>query len=83
MVLAMWHQTPHERVYLKSSAVARLLCLSGGPWPLLGRLLAAVPVPLRDWPYTFVARNRYRWFGRAATGSCPLSARDAARHLLP
>ena len=41
--------------------VARLL---GGAWRL-ATLLRLVPRPLRDAAYRLVARNRYRWFGKA------------------
>ena len=34
------------------------------PWPLLG-VFRVVPRGLRDWLYRIVARNRYRWFGKA------------------
>lgn len=49
-------------VFVKSDAaleVARHL----GPWRAL-RALRIVPRPLRDALYDWVARNRYRWFGK-------------------
>ncbi len=46
-----------------SSATLRALVLLGGWWRLAGALYA-VPRPLRDAVYRFVARRRYRWFGR-------------------
>ena len=55
------------RVHLRSAAALRILVALGGPWRLAGALLA-VPRPLRDLLYDFVARRRYRWFGR--TDSC-------------
>jgi predicted DCC family thiol-disulfide oxidoreductase YuxK len=33
-------------------------------------VLAALPRPLRDAAYDFVARNRYRWFGKK--DACPM-----------
>ncbi|MEO6593178.1 MAG: DCC1-like thiol-disulfide oxidoreductase family protein [Planctomycetota bacterium] len=41
-------------------AIARGLRL---PWPLVS-VFWLVPFPLRDWVYDWVARNRYRWFGK-------------------
>ena len=41
------------------------LCRILGGWWHLPRLLAVVPEGLRDWLYAMVARNRYRWFGKA------------------
>lgn len=51
------------RLYSHSEAVLRIAQGLGGPWRalLLGRLL---PRPWRDAAYRFVARHRYRWFGR-------------------
>lgn len=34
-----------------------------GPWRML-RVLRFVPRRLRDWVYDWIARNRYRWFGK-------------------
>jgi predicted DCC family thiol-disulfide oxidoreductase YuxK len=48
----------HER----SDAALRIACEMSFPWPLLG-VFFALPVPLRDALYDWVARNRYRWFG--------------------
>jgi predicted DCC family thiol-disulfide oxidoreductase YuxK len=39
------------------------------PWPLL-RAASIIPAPVRDVVYDWVARNRYRWFGR--TDACML-----------
>jgi predicted DCC family thiol-disulfide oxidoreductase YuxK len=51
------------RVYERSSAALRLAGTLDGGWPLLGIFLA-IPAPLRDLVYRWVARNRYRWFGK-------------------
>lgn len=50
-------------VRTKSTAVLRLCRHMSGFWPLL-RILLVVPGPLRDAVYDWVARNRYRWFGK-------------------
>jgi predicted DCC family thiol-disulfide oxidoreductase YuxK len=48
--------------YFKSDAALTVhSCLPGWQWV---RLLRAVPKPLRDAVYGFVARNRYRIFGK-------------------
>ena len=51
------------QLYSHSEAVLRIAQGLGWPWRalLLGRLL---PRPWRDAAYRFVARHRYRWFGR-------------------
>ncbi|RTQ46593.1 thiol-disulfide oxidoreductase DCC family protein [Hymenobacter gummosus] len=51
------------RAYTHSAAILRILSRLGGPWRLL-RVGYLLPRPLRDAAYRFVARHRYRWFGR-------------------
>ena len=43
------------------SAIAALSHLPGYGWV---RAFRIVPKPARDWLYSVIARNRYRWFGR-------------------
>lgn len=57
------------KVHFRSGAVLRIALRLKFPYPLLAAGLLA-PRPLRDAAYDWVARNRYRWFGRDAT--CPL-----------
>ena len=40
------------------------------PWNML-TALRHVPRPVRDWAYSLVARNRYKWFGKRATCKLP------------
>jgi predicted DCC family thiol-disulfide oxidoreductase YuxK len=62
-----------ERLYRRSDAIAAALQLLGTPsWRLLGKALALVPRPLREWGYGIVARLRYRVFGRYTTCPVPL-----------
>lgn len=53
-----------DRAYARSEGALRLMKYMSGGWRLLSAL-RIVPRPLRDPIYTFVARNRYRWFGRS------------------
>lgn len=48
-------------------AIARKL---GAPWNCLA-VVRFVPRTVRDGVYSFVARNRYRWFGKRATCKIP------------
>jgi predicted DCC family thiol-disulfide oxidoreductase YuxK len=68
-----------RRAYTDSSAALRILMLLGGWWRLAGAFYA-VPRPLRDAVYRFVARRRYRWFGRRESCFVP-SAETADRFL--
>jgi predicted DCC family thiol-disulfide oxidoreductase YuxK len=49
--------------YAESDAAIRMLCALRGVWraSAVGYLM---PKPVRDRIYRWVARNRYRWFGR-------------------
>jgi len=51
------------RVYTRSTAALRVARRLSGAWPLL-YAFTAVPRVVRDAVYDWVARNRYRWFGR-------------------
>ncbi len=71
--------TPDEKALTRSDAVLRALEYLGMPWSLL-RIFRAVPRPLRDWVYDYVARKRYGWFGRYDV--CPLpTPEEQARYL--
>jgi predicted DCC family thiol-disulfide oxidoreductase YuxK len=54
------------KAWQESSAALRIARHLPGAWKLL-RVFAAVPRPLRDAVYRWIARNRYRWFGKAET----------------
>ncbi len=54
----------------KSSAGLTTLKMLGWPWRGL-YILIAVPKPLRDLAYDFIARNRYRIFGKRETCMLP------------
>jgi predicted DCC family thiol-disulfide oxidoreductase YuxK len=49
------------RIYTQSTAVLRILRRLRRPeaWAMV-----AIPRPVRDLVYDWIARNRYRWFGR-------------------
>ncbi|QWU18251.1 thiol-disulfide oxidoreductase DCC family protein [Paenibacillus sophorae] len=51
------------KYYTESAAALRILRRLRFPWPT-AYLLIAVPAPLRNRLYRYVAKNRYRWFGR-------------------
>lgn len=57
-------------VWLKSDAGLEVLRRIGGGFTLL-RALRVVPRPLRDALYEWVARNRYRWYGKRAECLAP------------
>src|SRR5579872_1259173 len=68
-------------IYHKSDAVWRMLVALGGVSRIFGWSLRLVPRPIRNWGYDFVARHRYRWFGRKE--SCRLPTPDERARFLP
>mgnify|MGYP006292712871 CR=1 FL=1 len=56
--------------YNRSTAALRITRKLTGAWPLLYGFLA-VPRPIRDVVYDWIARNRYRWFGKRDTCRVP------------
>jgi predicted DCC family thiol-disulfide oxidoreductase YuxK len=53
----------NNKVYTKSTAILKVCMDLSGAWPLMGVFLI-IPKFIRDRAYTFVAANRYRWFGK-------------------
>ena len=51
------------QLFQKSEAVLEVVRLLGGGWPLLYSF-KIIPRAWRDWLYTKIAQNRYRWFGK-------------------
>ena len=68
------------RRFEQSSAVLHALGRLGGPWRLTA-VFYVFPRPLRDLIYRFVARNRYRWFGKS--DECRLPTPEERDRFLP
>lgn len=51
------------KVYEQSTAALRVAKKLKGLWPAL-YVFIIVPPFIRDWIYKFIARNRYKWFGK-------------------
>ncbi|MCH2123740.1 MAG: thiol-disulfide oxidoreductase DCC family protein [Pirellulaceae bacterium] len=66
-------------VYQRSTAVLRIVRQLKGIWPLVAILLI-VPRVIRDGVYRFVAKNRYRWFGKRE--QCRISTPDLQERFL-
>ena len=62
-----------SRCFTRSDAALRVAQHLSGGWALL-RVLSLIPKSIRDWGYTILAQNRYRWFGRKET--CTIPSRD-------
>jgi predicted DCC family thiol-disulfide oxidoreductase YuxK len=57
------------KYYVKSDAIIHILLKLKGIYRLAGIMLI-VPLPLRNAVYDWIARNRYKWFGKYDI--CPL-----------
>lgn len=68
-----------DQYYTKSTAVLHVAKRLSGLWPLSYALII-IPPSIRDYLYSFVARNRYRWFGKRA--KCMVPTDDVAGRFL-
>ncbi len=53
----------NDKVFHKSNAALEIARGMGGLWPLL-YIFKIIPAFLRNLIYDFIARNRYKWFGK-------------------
>ena len=53
----------NDQLYTRSTGALRMLKHLGGAWSLLYAFII-VPRFIRDAVYNWIARNRYRWFGK-------------------
>jgi predicted DCC family thiol-disulfide oxidoreductase YuxK len=63
--------TDDGSLLVRSAAFLHILRRLGGGWAVLASLLGVIPRGLRDFVYDFVARIRYRVFGRR-DDVCPI-----------
>jgi len=68
-----------KAVYTKSSAALKISRHLGGLWLAFG-IFWIIPKFLRDVIYNFIARNRYKWFGKKDT--CMMPESDVSHRFL-
>lgn len=61
-------------LYTKSEAALIILHNLGGLWSFLAAVCGVWPKSWRDTLYDWVARNRYRWFGKKP--ACPIPPQE-------
>jgi len=54
----------HGKIHLGSTAALKIGLRLTFPWSLLSRIGLIIPRFVRDWVYSQIAQNRYRWFGK-------------------
>lgn len=67
------------RAYFRSAAAIRIAAGLRFPWPLLA-VFWVIPWFIRDCVYDFIARRRYRWFGKRE--ACMVPSPDVAARFL-
>ncbi|OLN21745.1 thiol-disulfide oxidoreductase [Domibacillus antri] len=68
------------KAYFKSAAALRISRHLSRRWNMLYALVI-VPSPIRDLFYDFIARNRYKWFGKKED-HCMLPSPDVRKRFL-
>ncbi|MAX79593.1 MAG: thiol-disulfide oxidoreductase [Crocinitomicaceae bacterium] len=53
----------HDGIYIKSTAALKIAARLAFPYFLLN-VFSVIPKALRDLIYDWIARNRYKWFGK-------------------
>ncbi|MEX6625387.1 thiol-disulfide oxidoreductase DCC family protein [Tenacibaculum salmonis] len=61
---------PKVAYYIKSTAALKIMASFGGFWNLTV-ILKFIPEDFRDYCYDFIAKNRYKWFGKKETCTIP------------
>jgi len=69
-----------ERFSVSSNAALRILSYLNG-WERHLIFLSVVPRSLRDMVYRFIAKNRYKWFGRRE--QCMVPTAELSKRFLP
>jgi predicted DCC family thiol-disulfide oxidoreductase YuxK len=58
------------RMLMRSDAAIEVVSRFGGAWKFVA-IFRLIPRVARDWIYSTIARNRYRWFGRTEACMIP------------
>jgi predicted DCC family thiol-disulfide oxidoreductase YuxK len=69
----------HDRSYMKSTAALKVSKNLDGMWKVF-YLGMVIPRPIRDAMYDYIARNRYKWFGKR--DSCMLPGTEMKKRFL-
>lgn len=55
---------------MKSTAALKIISQFGALWKLL-LVFWIIPTPIRDSVYSYIAKNRYKWFGKKESCMIP------------
>jgi predicted DCC family thiol-disulfide oxidoreductase YuxK len=62
---------PGIAYYTKSSAAIKIMNEFGGLWKIMNVFNYLLPTSLQDIIYDFIAKNRYKWFGKKESCMIP------------
>jgi predicted DCC family thiol-disulfide oxidoreductase YuxK len=68
-----------KKAYTHSDAALEIASLLGGFWQILS-IFKIIPRFIRDAVYNFIAKNRYRWFGKQE--SCWLPTKELKKRFI-
>jgi predicted DCC family thiol-disulfide oxidoreductase YuxK len=68
-----------EQYFTQSTAALKIAKKLTGPWKLF-YIAIIVPMPFRDFIYRWIAKNRYKWFGKKQ--QCMLPTPDQRKRFL-
>lgn len=69
----------NNKIYTKSTAAIRIFATMGGI-KKIALVLLIIPTFIRDYIYSWISKNRYKWFGKYETCRVP-SAEEKQRFL--
>ncbi len=69
-----------DKFYAKSAAILQIAKALGWPWRCL-LIFWLIPYPIRDFFYDFVAKRRFKWYGRKE--QCRVPTEDELKRFLP
>ncbi|MGM0903162.1 thiol-disulfide oxidoreductase DCC family protein [Mesobacillus maritimus] len=69
----------NEHYYVKSTAALRICKNLKGVWKI-GVAFLPIPTSIRDLAYDFIAKNRYKWFGKK--DKCKLPSPETRKRFL-
>lgn len=63
-----------KAVYYQSKAILAIFKKLNKPYKIIAQIASVFPESLLNFLYRIVAKNRYRWFGKAKIDSCEKSS---------
>lgn len=72
-----------DRLYYKSDAILRIGEKMGGAHHFFAKIFKIFPRNLRDIAYDFIAKNRYKWWGKTEEMTCLIPNKEESRRLIP